>query len=281
MPTINDMSWASFESSFVPEMYLGSQRVWPKKYIYVSSSYILGDNKVVYSISGGVSGVPTSIQGKTRYLARGNSHNLATLDDNTVVAWGDNVYGQCNVPSNIQGRVIKSVGGLQASYAILDDGSVRHWGRSFGQNDNIPAGLTGVIDLFTITFGQNVIAIKSDGTGVFWGNWSASPMRIPPGLNRIIKAAVGQWTNAFQQDDGSVVMDGYGSWTDLSASAEIIDFAFTDNLFKFRTLRLNGDFWEHTSTNVGGNILLAQNIAAMAVDYPTVVLRHDGTTLSL
>ena len=41
-------------------------------------------------------------------IAAGDEHFLALMPDGTVVAWGDNSYGQCDVPAGLTGVVAVS-----------------------------------------------------------------------------------------------------------------------------------------------------------------------------
>jgi alpha-tubulin suppressor-like RCC1 family protein len=272
MPTTDNISWVSHGSSFATELYLGSQRVWPAKYISLGSQYKLGDNKILYSLDGGTSGIPSSIQGKTRYIKRGSNHYLATLTDNTVVGWGSNFYGEISIPSSIQGRVVKAIGACQSSFALLDDGTVRHWGRVWGTNNQIPSSLTGVVDIFTLCY--DPVVIKSDGT-VF--SWSGGTSSVP--LNRIIKIALDYNVRGYQQDDGSLTTYGQ-TYRDVSSSAEIIDFTFAEA--RLRTLRLNGDWWHHEPVAFGPpERLLAQNIAVIAEDNFNIALDRNGNVITV
>jgi len=75
-------------------------------------------------------------------IAAGEVHSLALLEDGTVVAWGDNEYGQLGEGSNIElsntpREVIKLsgaeaiAGGIDHSLALLPDGTVKAWGSNF------------------------------------------------------------------------------------------------------------------------------------------------------
>ena len=48
----------------------------------------------------------------------------------TVVAWGDNTYGQSDIPPNLTGVEAISGGGAH-SLALKDDGTVIAWGANF------------------------------------------------------------------------------------------------------------------------------------------------------
>jgi alpha-tubulin suppressor-like RCC1 family protein len=140
----------------------------------------------------GVSGVAA--------ISAGENHSLALLVNGTVLAWGENGYGQlgtgsvitttppacyCLPPAPVAGlagvRAI-SAGGY-TSMALLGDGSGRAWGENFyGQVGNgettkggcqcIPtptaiAGLAGAQDIAAGFY--HGLALGSNGAGVGWG----------------------------------------------------------------------------------------------------------------
>ena len=61
-------------------------------------------------------GIQTFDQGdlRERYVqvAAGRFHNVALLNNGTVVAWGDNGYGQCSVPPGLAGVTQVAAGGI-------------------------------------------------------------------------------------------------------------------------------------------------------------------------
>jgi alpha-tubulin suppressor-like RCC1 family protein len=66
------------------------------------------------------------------------------LSNSTVVAWGDNTYGQTNVPAGLSNVVAIAAGDFH-SYALLTNGTISRWGDdSYGQLD-APLNLTNVI----------------------------------------------------------------------------------------------------------------------------------------
>ena len=83
---------------------------------------------------------------KATALALGTTHSCAILDDNSLVCWGDNTYGQIgdgttqekNTPVAVNlgdGRFAKAIAaGQNHTCAILDDDSLKCWGdNQYGQ----------------------------------------------------------------------------------------------------------------------------------------------------
>lgn len=89
-------------------------------------------------------------------LATGREHALLLRGDGTLVALGDNTYGQCSVPQGLD-HVVAIAAGRYHSVALRDDGTVQAWGRLFpnwpenwpdigvGEPASIPPGLRDVV----------------------------------------------------------------------------------------------------------------------------------------
>ena len=68
-------------------------------------------------------------------VAAGYYHNLGLRTNGTVIAWGYNIYGQCDVPMPNMGFVAIAAGD-QHSFGMKSDGSIVTWGRNnYGQCD--------------------------------------------------------------------------------------------------------------------------------------------------
>lgn len=94
-----------------------------------------------------------------------NQHALAVKKDGSVVAWGNNNYGEASVPSGL--RNVKAVAaGYEYSLALSEDGKVTAWGTTRLGFTNLPEGLEEVV---AIAAGVPNLALKKDGTVVAWG----------------------------------------------------------------------------------------------------------------
>jgi hypothetical protein len=66
-------------------------------------------------------------------IAEGENHALVLTRDGSVIAWGNNYYGQASVPSQVTNAIAIAAGENQSA-AVLSDGTVVAWGDSqFGQ----------------------------------------------------------------------------------------------------------------------------------------------------
>ena len=68
----------------------------------------------------------------------GWDHSLGLKSDGTIVAWGDNDYGQCNVPSPNAGFVAVAAGGYH-SLGLKSDGTIVAWGCNGDGQCNVPS----------------------------------------------------------------------------------------------------------------------------------------------
>ena len=80
-------------------------------------------------------------------IAAGNMHSVALKADGTVVAWGNNSYGQTSVPTGLSNVVAIASGGNESANQVLavkTDGRLVAWGGNNAQT-NVPVGLTNVV----------------------------------------------------------------------------------------------------------------------------------------
>lgn len=135
------------------------------------------------------------------------AHSLALRAAGTVVAWGNNFYGQCNVPSNVTDVVAVAAGGRH-SLALKTDGTVIVWGNnSFGQVTNAPTGLTNVLDVKAGLW--HSLVLKADRTVAVWGDLFNRSNAVPAGLSNVIAIAAGPRHCLALKHDHTVVGWGF------------------------------------------------------------------------
>ena len=187
---------------------------------------------------GSLSGSPEKVEytgvleGRTVVaVAAGESHSLALVSDGTVVAWGDNGYGQLGVDRYDQSgapeavnragalrnkTVVAIAAGGRHSLALCSDGTIAGWGGNFsGQlgdvgssNRYAPVAVpgTGALEgktVVSVAAGwAHSLALCSDGTLATWGgnanaqlgNGSTSDSREPVAVSRSSIAPVDRFS---------------------------------------------------------------------------------------
>ncbi len=137
------------------------------------------------------------------------NHNLALKQDGTVIAWGDNTYGQTTVPSGLSGVIALATGELH-SLALKQDGTVVAWGDNFPGQTTVPSGLSGVIAVAAGAYHN--LALKQDGSVVAWGDNQSGQATVPSGLSGVIAVAAGSSSHSLAvKQDRSVVAWGNNS----------------------------------------------------------------------
>ncbi|MBI4945906.1 MAG: T9SS type A sorting domain-containing protein [Bacteroidetes bacterium] len=129
-------------------------------------------------------------------MSSGRTHSLVICDDGTVMAWGQNTYGQLGdgtttmrtVPVHVLAgtsgcttnlcNIISVSGGVDHSLALKNDGTVWAWGtNTYGQigdgtttNRFTPVQVSGLTGIIAVEAGNMLsLALKSDGTVMAWG----------------------------------------------------------------------------------------------------------------
>ena len=75
-------------------------------------------------------------------IAAGDYHSLGLKADGSIVAWGNNGYGQCTVPSPNTGFTAIAAGGWH-SLGLKTDGSIVAWGDNWDGQCTVPSPNTG------------------------------------------------------------------------------------------------------------------------------------------
>ncbi len=143
---------------------------------------------------------------------------LGLTSEGTVVAWGENKFGQCNVPPGLEDVVAIDAGDCGGHYyggghslALRKDGTVVAWGFNHHGQASVPSGLN---DAVAVAAGSlHSVALKADGTVAVWGcKYDATPqlLQIPPGLDDVVAISSGPRSILALKSDGTVVEWGEG-----------------------------------------------------------------------
>jgi hypothetical protein len=139
--------------------------------------------------SGAVLGPPSAnIIGLTNVVQI--SKGLLFLEANgSVIATGDNIYGQTNIPTGLTDAVEVDAG-FGFNVALKNNGTVVAWGdNTYGQT-NVPYGLTNVIQVSALSY-YSIFALKNNGTVVAWGDNTYGQTNVPYGLTNVIDISAG------------------------------------------------------------------------------------------
>jgi len=206
-------------------------------------------------------------------VSAGETHTVGLRSNGTVVAVGDNGYGQCNVGGWTD--IIQVAAGDLHTVGLRDDGTVVAVGYNYdGQCD--VSSWTNIIQV--AAGGYHTVGLRDDGTVVavgyrFWGQCNVD------GWTNIIQVAAGGYHTVGFRDDGTVVAVGYnyhgqcdvGSWTNIIQVAA--GGYHTVGLRDDGTVVAVGDS-HYGRCNVGAWTNIVQVTAG---GYHTVGLRDDGT----
>lgn len=153
--------------------------------------------------------LPVGLTNIVQLSSRG-LHSLALRTNGTVTAWGWNAYGQTAVPTTLT-NAVQVAAGASFSAALRANGSVALWGdNSLGQT-NLPAGLTNAVQIAAGS--HHALALRSDGTVNGWGWNGYGQTDVPAEATNIVQITAGYFHSAALKSDGTVVAwgdDTYG-----------------------------------------------------------------------
>ncbi len=113
-------------------------------------------------------------------------YSLGLKADGSIVAWGDNFYGQCNVPPPNAGFVAVAVWWTRA-FGLKADGSIMEWPAV--PPSGLPSPNTGFVD---IAGGfQHNLGLKANGSIVAWGHNYWGQCNVPPPNTGFVAVAAG------------------------------------------------------------------------------------------
>lgn len=167
----------------------------------------------VFEIGSHVS--PSSLNGVFSHVVASNNYTLALRPDGSLVAWGNNVYGQCTPPPALW----RSVSGRYTLCAgVTDAGELRLWGEHQHWWDNMSQPNTGYV---AVAAGMDhVVALRTDGSITCFGSNYASQCNVPQPNAGFVAVGAGMAFSAGLKADGTVVVWGDNRWGQCNVPAE-------------------------------------------------------------
>jgi alpha-tubulin suppressor-like RCC1 family protein/plastocyanin len=202
-------------------------------------------------------------------VAAGMAHSLALKSDGTVVGWGNNREA---VPNGIS-NVVAIAERFAVSLALKADGTVLAWGPNYQGETNVPAGLTGVVAIACGWY--HGLALKNDGTVVGWGNSGGD---VPAGLSDVRAISAGVWHSLALKSNGTVVAWGpdYEGGTDVPVGLSNV-VAISAGAYHSLAQKNDG-----TLVGWGDNSFVPPDLGVVttfSAGDPNAAIKPDGTTV--
>jgi alpha-tubulin suppressor-like RCC1 family protein len=194
-----------------------------------------------------LSTTPVLVKGLSDVIAvsAGDGHSLALLSDGTVMAWGENSYGQLgdgvrspfsDVPVTVPGLsgVVAVTAGDMDSFAVLASGGLMAWGdNDYGElgvgkccdSFDHPVSVKGISGVVRVASdAMHTVALLGSGTVMTWGDGAAGDGSndsnyVPVSVPKLAKVAA---VTAGDQFDLALLANGtVRAWGDNNLSGEL------------------------------------------------------------
>ena len=213
-----------------------------------------------------------------------NSHASPT----TVVAWGENTFGQTNVPAGLTNAMAIAQGGYYC-LVLKSDGTMTGWGcnynplatNSYLGQATVPTGASNIV---AISAGYDCsMILENDGSIMFWGDLGQT--NLPDGLTNITMIAAGERHSLVSRNDGALISWGQNFYGETSVPSGLTN-AMAIGVgcgFDSIVVRSNGSvvvwgFSWYGETNIPP---AATNVVAVASGlYHILALRWDGKVIA-
>ena len=125
-------------------------------------------------------------------LSCGGQHCIAVNQEGELIAWGDNMYGQCDVP-DVSGVVVDLAAGVVNSAAITDSGDLYIWG-AYPTAELLPELDGNAIAVESSSYG--FVVLLDNGDAVYFQQGLCSPASevwssVYTGTNAVASIAMG------------------------------------------------------------------------------------------
>jgi alpha-tubulin suppressor-like RCC1 family protein len=207
-------------------------------------------------------------------ITAGGNHVLVLKEDGTVLAFGNNEYGQCNIPENLTG-VIDIAAGYAASAAFKSDGTYVIW----GAYSVLPANLQ---KLKAVSLGVGkALTLFENGTVTEWGK--KGEIEVLPDLHHAMAIDMGFDSSIALKGDGTVAVWG-GTHRESDIPEDLAGVkAIASGNFHCLALLENGTVAAWGDNEIG-QCKVPEGLAgvkAIAVgEYFSVALKEDGAVVA-
>ncbi|MBI4719361.1 MAG: PKD domain-containing protein [Planctomycetes bacterium] len=214
-------------------------------------------------------------------VAAGGYHSLGLKADGSIVAWGDNQYGQSKVPASNTG-FIGVAGGWDHSLGLKADGAIVAWGYNFWGQNNVPAPND---DFIAVAAGAgHSLGLKADGSIVAWGLNGDGQTNVPTPNIGFVAVAAGGYHSLGLKADGSIVawgLNGDGQTNIPTPNTEFVAVAADGN--HSLGLKADGSIVAWGNNTYGQTSVPAPNTGFLAVAagrYHSLGLKADGSIVA-
>ncbi len=210
-------------------------------------------------------------------IAQGGDHTIALRDDGTVIGWGGSYPGQATAPLGLS-KVAAIAAGEKSSLALCGDGTVVMWGDPW---QAAPAGLSNVL---CIAAGDaHCLALRQGGEVIAWGHDIYGNTNVPVGLDNVTAVVAGGANSAALLANGHVVVWGYNGYPATSVPAGATNLvAVAAGYEHMLALQANGTVLGWGYNNYGQATIPAglTNVVAIAAGlHHSLALKRDGTVV--
>ena len=155
--------------------------------------------------------VPVTAQSGVTAIAAGAYHTVSLKNNGSVVAWGLNDYGQTNVPVTAQSGVAAIAAGHSHTVVLKTNGLVVAWGYNGLGQTNVP--VTAQSGVTAIAAGNyHTVALKTNGVVVAWGRDDYGHTTVPTeAQSGVMAIAAGAFHTVALKTNGMVVTWGAGT----------------------------------------------------------------------
>jgi alpha-tubulin suppressor-like RCC1 family protein len=213
-------------------------------------------------------------------VAGGSTHSAALRNDGTVAAWGENSSGQTNVPPGLSNVVALAVG-YRHNLALRDNGTIVAWGYNYYGQTNVPPDLANVVAI--AAGGNHSLALRNDGTVAAWGNNASGQTNVPADLVNVVAVAAGSSHSLALRSDGTVAAWGLNQDGQTSVPADLSNaVAIAGGSHHSLALRADGRVMAWGWNSYGQTIVptgLTNVVAIAAGDAHSLALRSDGAVV--